>query len=44
VDIYYGSFGSGAVSPVDGKIIDIRSYDTPTPFKNIYSKEYHIAI
>lgn len=44
VDIYYGSFGGKAVSPVDGKIIDIRSYDTPTPFKNIDSKEYLIAI
>ncbi|MFA4955828.1 MAG: hypothetical protein WC556_02495 [Candidatus Methanoperedens sp.] len=44
VDIYYGSFGGSAVSPVDGKIIDIRSYDTPTPFKNIDSKEYLIAI
>jgi hypothetical protein len=44
VDIYYGSFGGEAVSPVDGKIIDIRSYDTPTPFKNIDSKEYLIAI
>jgi ABC-type cobalamin/Fe3+-siderophores transport system ATPase subunit len=44
VDIYHGSFGSEAVSPVDGKIIDIRSFDTPTPFKNIDSKEYLIAI
>lgn len=44
VDIYYGSFGDEAVSPVDGKIIDIRSYDTPTPFKNIDSKEYLITI
>jgi len=44
VDIYYGSFGGEAVSPVDGKIIDIRSFDTPTPFKNIDSKEYLIAI
>jgi len=44
VDIYYGSFGGSAVSPVDGKIIDIRSYDTPTPFKNKDSKEYLIAM
>jgi len=44
VDIYYGSFGGTAVSPVDGNIIDIRSYDTPTPFKNKDSKEYLIAI
>ena len=44
VDIYYGSFGSDAVSPVDGKIIDIQSFDTPTPFKNRNSKEYVIAI
>jgi hypothetical protein len=44
VDIYHGSFGNEAVSPVDGKIIDIRSFDTPTPFKNIDSKEYLIAI
>jgi len=44
VDIYHGSFGSEAISPVDGKIIDIRSYDSPTPFKNIDSKEYLIAI
>lgn len=44
VDIYYGSFGGTALSPVDGKIIDIRSYDTPTPFKNIDSKEYLTAI
>jgi hypothetical protein len=44
VDIYYGSFGGEAVSPVDGKIIDIRSYDTPTPFKYKDSKEYLIAI
>jgi len=44
VDIYYGSFGGEALSPVDGKIIDIRSYDTPTPFKNRDSKEYLIAV
>lgn len=44
VDIYYGSFGSEAVSPVDGEIIDVRSFDTPTPFKDIDSREYLIAI
>jgi len=44
VDIYYGDFGSDAVSPVDGEIIDIRSFDTPTPFKDRDSKEYVIAI
>lgn len=44
VDIYYGSFGSEAVSPVDGEIVDIRSFDTPTFFKNIDSREYLIAI
>ncbi|MCZ7356037.1 MAG: hypothetical protein O8C66_08655 [Candidatus Methanoperedens sp.] len=44
VDIYYGDFGSEALSPVDGKIIDIRSFDTPTPFKNRDSKEYVMAL
>ena len=44
VDIYYGNFGSDALSPVDGKIIDIRSFDSPTPFKDRDSKEYVIAI
>ncbi|MCX9025088.1 MAG: hypothetical protein OIN85_03210 [Candidatus Methanoperedens sp.] len=44
VDIYYGSFGSEALSPVDGEIIDVRSFDTPTPFKDIDSREYLIAI
>jgi hypothetical protein len=44
VDIYYGGFESVALSPVDGKIIDIRSFDTPTPFKGKDSKEYLIAI
>ena len=44
VDIYYGCFGDGALSPVDGKVIDIRSFDTPTPFKGRDSKEYLIAI
>lgn len=44
VDIYYGCFGGPALSPVDGKVIDIRSFDTPTPFKGRDSKEYLIAI
>ena len=44
VDIYYGCFGNEALSPVDGKVIDIRSFDTPTPFKDRDSKEYLIAI
>ncbi|VVB95788.1 Uncharacterised protein [uncultured archaeon] len=44
VDIYYGSFGGEAFSPVDGEIIDIRSFDTPTPFKDINSREYLIAM
>ena len=44
VDIYYGCFGNEALSPVDGKVIDIRSFDTPTPFKGRDSKEYLIAI
>ena len=44
VDIYYGCFGGAAFSPVDGKIIDIRSFNTPTPFKDRDSKEYLIAI
>lgn len=44
VDIYYGCFGNEALSPVDGKVIDIQSFDTPTPFKGRNSKEYLIAI
>lgn len=44
VDIYYGCFGGEALSPVDGKIIDIRSFDTPTPFKNRDSREFLVAI
>ncbi len=44
VDIYYGSFGGEALSPVSGEIIDIRSFDTPTPFKDRDSREYLIAI
>lgn len=44
VDIYYGSFGSEAFSPVTGKVIDIRKFDSPTPFKNRDFPEYIIAI
>ncbi len=44
VDIYYGNFGGGALSPVSGEIIDIRGFDSPTPFKNRDSREYLIAI
>ncbi|MFZ3382593.1 MAG: hypothetical protein WA144_01580 [Candidatus Methanoperedens sp.] len=44
VDIYYGCFGNYALSPVYGKVIDIRSFNTPTPFKDRDSKEYLIAI
>lgn len=44
VDIYYGSFGSLASSPVDGEIIEVSSFDTPTPFKDKNSAEYLIAI
>jgi len=44
VDIYYGDFGSDALSPVDGEVIDVQSFDTPTPFKEWNSKEYVIAI
>jgi hypothetical protein len=44
VDIYYGDFGSDALSPVDGEVIDVRSFDTPTPFRNRDFTEYVIAI
>jgi hypothetical protein len=44
VDIYYGSFGSVALSPADGKIIEVSSFDTPTPFKGRDFTEYLIAI
>jgi hypothetical protein len=44
VDIYYGDFGSDAFSPVDGEVIDIQSFDTPTPFKDRDFTEYVIAI
>ncbi len=44
VDIYYGNFGGDAFSPVDGKVIDIKRFDTPTPFKDRDFTEYIIAI
>lgn len=44
VDIYYGDFGSVALSPVGGEVIDIKSFDTPTPFKDRDFTEYVIAI
>ena len=44
VDIYYGDFGSDALSPVDGEVIDVRSFDSPTPFKDRDFTEYVIAI
>lgn len=44
VDIYYGIFGGDAYSPVDGEVIDIRSYETPTPYKGRNSTEYLLAI
>jgi len=44
VDIAYGNFGSVACSPVDGEVVDIREFDTPTPFKDRDFKEYLTAI
>jgi murein DD-endopeptidase MepM/ murein hydrolase activator NlpD len=44
VDIYYGDFGSDAFSPIDGEVIDIQSFDTPTPYKDRDFTEYVIAI
>ncbi len=44
VDIAYGDFGEGAHSPVDGVVVDIREFDTPTPFKDRDFKEYLTAI
>lgn len=45
VDIYPGGgFGDMAPSPVDGAVIDIREYLTPTPFKSRDFKEYITAI
>ena len=45
VDIYPGGgFGDTAPSPVDGTVIDIREYLTPTPFKSRDFIEYITAI
>lgn len=44
VDIAYEDFSEGALSPVDGVVVDIRKFNTPTPFKNRDFKEYLTAI
>ena len=44
VDIAYGDFGSPASSPVDGVIVDIREFETPTPFRDRNFKEYLTAV
>jgi hypothetical protein len=44
VDIAYGDFGSPACSPVDGEVVDIREFETPTPFKDRDFREYLTAI
>ena len=44
VDIYYADFGGEALSPVDGEVIDIQNFDTPTPFKDRDFTEYVLAI
>lgn len=45
VDIYSGgTFGDIAPSPVEGEVIDIRGYTSPTPFKDRDFKEYIVAI
>ena len=45
VDIYSGgTFGDIAPSPVEGEVIDIRKYPSPTPFKDRDFMEYIIAI
>ena len=44
VDIAYGDFGLPASSPVDGTIVDIREFDTPTPFKERDFKDYLTAV
>jgi hypothetical protein len=45
VDIYSGgTFGDIAPSPVEGEVIDIRGYTSPTPFKDRDFMEYIIAI
>jgi hypothetical protein len=45
IDIYSGgTFGDIAPSPVEGEVIDIRAYPSPTPFKDRDFMEYIIAI
>ena len=44
VDIAYGDFGSHASSPVDGVIVDIREFETPTPFRDQSFKDYLTAV
>ncbi|MEA1944010.1 MAG: hypothetical protein U9N07_01515, partial [Euryarchaeota archaeon] len=44
VDIVYGDFGSPARSLVDGTIVDIREFETPTPFKERDFKDYLTAV
>jgi hypothetical protein len=44
VDIAYGDFGLPASSPVDGVIVDIREFETPTPFRDRSFKEYLTAV
>ena len=45
VDIYSGgTFGDIAPSPVEGEVIDIREYPSPTPFRDRDFMEYIIAI
>lgn len=45
IDIYPGGgFGDMAPSPVDGTVIDIREYLTPTPFRSRDFREYITAI
>ena len=44
VDIAYGDFGSPASSPVDGVIVDIREFKTPTPFRDRNFKDYLTAV
>ncbi|MDW7775980.1 MAG: hypothetical protein SCH39_06555 [Methanosarcinales archaeon] len=45
VDIYPGgAFGDMALSPVEGTVIDIREYLTPTPFRSRDFREYITAV
>lgn len=45
IDIYSGgTFGDIAPSPVEGEVIDIREYPSPTPFRDRDFMEYIIAI